>query len=466
MALIVTVKKDDFQLASEFQQEEIIHFIESNADDVSPERVYQVESFRVECHDVANYNAALELEAEFERMMLQEHADQNMARQLANLPPLPRPELPSALRARELAARERALVNSLALLPRHKIANEMSRLNNSEDSSLVARLMLTNPGVKSLLTPSKPFRVDPSAVKSINEDFGNLRLTDVPQQDVKDEAFILGTRQESRSRPPFPFPADRLGCREQREVTLKWSAGDARRIIGHKHNLTKSLSKTCVVCDEKTYFYAEAPCKDCHVHCSDCLTKLFTNAMLDRSLLPVRCCKVEMDQNLARYVLTVEDFEKFAQIQYEEQTVNKMYCSNVKCAAFLDLDRLMDLGLVDDDHKFQCPSCDTTHCASCQTVNHPGMDCFTYMSVPEEQRNATDAAFFELARSEGLQRCKQCRAVVQLVVGCNHMTCHCRYEFCYPCGAQWKTCTCPQVNSLFDCPFTYNFVLCTLGKLS
>ena len=455
MALLVTTKKDDFQLASEFQQQEISNFIESNAD-ASPERIYQVESFRKECHDVANYNAALELDAECERMMLQEHDDQNMARQLANppLPPLPRPELPSVIRARDIAVRERALVKGLALLPRHRIANEMSRLANSEDARVVSRLMLTNPGVKSLLTPSKPFRVDPSAVKSVIEDFGDLTLTDVRRQEVQDDDIVLGTRAVARSRPPFPFPTDRLGFEEQRETAVKWSAGDARRIIGHKRILTKTVSKTCVVCYEETYFYAEAPCKDGHIHCSDCLTKIFTHAMSDRSLLPVRCCKVEMDQNLARFVLTEEDFEKFAQIQYEEQTVNKMYCSNVKCAAFLDLDRLMTLSLIGHDHKFQCPNCDTAHCASCKTINHPGMDCVTYMSVPEERRNAADAAFFELARIEGLQRCKQCRAVVQLVVGCNHMTCHCRYEFCYPCGAKWKTCSCPQVNLLV--------ALCTL----
>ena len=26
--------------------------------------------------------------------------------------------------------------------------------------------------------------------------------------------------------------------------------------------------------------------------------------------------------------------------------------------------------------------------------------------------------------------------------GCNHMTCVCRYEFCYVCRKKWKTCIC------------------------
>lgn len=32
----------------------------------------------------------------------------------------------------------------------------------------------------------------------------------------------------------------------------------------------------------------------------------------------------------------------------------------------------------------------------------------------------------------------------RLDVGCNHMTCHCRAQFCYVCGERWKTCACEQ----------------------
>ena len=49
-----------------------------------------------------------------------------------------------------------------------------------------------------------------------------------------------------------------------------------------------------------------------------------------------------------------------------------------------------------------------------------------------------------LAESEGWKRCPGCGHLVELSVGCYHMTCRCRYQFCYLCRAQWKTCACEQ----------------------
>jgi hypothetical protein len=37
-----------------------------------------------------------------------------------------------------------------------------------------------------------------------------------------------------------------------------------------------------------------------------------------------------------------------------------------------------------------------------------------------------------------LKRCPSCRMVVQKSNGCDHMTCHCSYEFCYVCSQQYN----------------------------
>lgn len=49
-----------------------------------------------------------------------------------------------------------------------------------------------------------------------------------------------------------------------------------------------------------------------------------------------------------------------------------------------------------------------------------------------------------LGRAEGWARCPGCAQMIELNMGCYHMTCRCRTEFCYLCRARWKTCTCPQ----------------------
>ena len=55
-------------------------------------------------------------------------------------------------------------------------------------------------------------------------------------------------------------------------------------------------------------------------------------------------------------------------------------------------------------------------------------------------------ATLEFAEHEGWRRCHSCRAMVELTVGCRHVTCKCGAEFCYTCGAIWRTCDCTEVD--------------------
>jgi hypothetical protein len=208
------------------------------------------------------------------------------------------------------------------------------------------------------------------------------------------------------------------------------------------HPLAKDVEATCEACRNSSRVYIVAPCPSGHVFCAACVRSLFEHGIADRSLLPIKCCRVEWDQNLAKLVLPAADFDKLAQILYEERTENKMYCTNSKCSIFIDLDILEAADVIDALHQFTCPSCDTSLCASCKVATHTGMTCAQYQALPEDERE--DATLHHLARAEGLSRCARCRRVVELVHGCNHITCICGYEFCYPCRQQWKTCACPQ----------------------
>ncbi|KAJ8125734.1 hypothetical protein O1611_g7905 [Lasiodiplodia mahajangana] len=48
----------------------------------------------------------------------------------------------------------------------------------------------------------------------------------------------------------------------------------------------------------------------------------------------------------------------------------------------------------------------------------------------------------QIARRERWQRCQKCFTMVELNHGCFHITCKCGAQFCYLCGAKWKTCQC------------------------
>lgn len=52
-------------------------------------------------------------------------------------------------------------------------------------------------------------------------------------------------------------------------------------------------------------------------------------------------------------------------------------------------------------------------------------------------RQADDAALERLASRERWRNCPHCRRTVELLSGCNHITCKCGHEFCYVCGTSY-----------------------------
>jgi hypothetical protein len=65
----------------------------------------------------------------------------------------------------------------------------------------------------------------------------------------------------------------------------------------------------------------------------------------------------------------------------------------------------------------------------CRRVAHrPGQDCPDDWELDEVLR---------LGDRSGWRRCFKCRTLVELSQGCTHMTCRCKAQFCYICGAIW-----------------------------
>ncbi|KAL2494053.1 RING-type domain-containing protein [Forsythia ovata] len=66
------------------------------------------------------------------------------------------------------------------------------------------------------------------------------------------------------------------------------------------------------------------------------------------------------------------------------------------------------------------------------------LTCEEYQNLPLEERDASDLSLHRLAQNKRWRRCQQCRRMIELTHGCYHMTCWCRHEFCYSCGAEYR----------------------------
>jgi hypothetical protein len=167
----------------------------------------------------------------------------------------------------------------------------------------------------------------------------------------------------------------------------------------------RALSRRCIACQEHIRFYdmARVPCN--HEYCRDCLQDLFRASMTDDSLFPPRCCRQPIDTKTVRIFLTAELLKQYEQKKVEFDTSDRTYCSNPLCSAFI---RLEDI----TNERATCPNCSAVTCAMCKAPSHGG-DCPADIALQQVLQTADE---------NGWQRCYSCRRLVELDIGCNHIT--------------------------------------------
>ncbi|RPD81806.1 hypothetical protein L226DRAFT_555892 [Lentinus tigrinus ALCF2SS1-7] len=183
----------------------------------------------------------------------------------------------------------------------------------------------------------------------------------------------------------------------------------------------------CVICrDDIRGVIVRAPCGDAYD--IECLVDLFRAATVDESLFPPACCRQPFDLKVVRQYLNKELATLVDKKAIEFGTRNRVYCCRPSCSIFIGSGTTVASQLI-------CPQCRMETCGHCKQAAH---SVFTRCTSEE------DASVVALAEESGWKRCPGCGHLVELTIGCYHMTCRCRHQFCYLCAATWKTCTCAQ----------------------
>ena len=167
-----------------------------------------------------------------------------------------------------------------------------------------------------------------------------------------------------------------------------------------------------------------APCG--HDYDVDCVVGLFRAATTDESLFPPACCRQPFNFQRLRQHMDRELASLFEKKAREFSTQNRVYCSRASCSAFLG-------PATNSATAMACNGCGTQTCGHCKKAAH---------SASQRCTNDADKEVLAMATREGWKRCPRCGLVVELIYGCNHMTCRCNHQFCYLCLARWKTCGC------------------------
>ncbi|CAI7657406.1 unnamed protein product [Penicillium glandicola] len=186
---------------------------------------------------------------------------------------------------------------------------------------------------------------------------------------------------------------------------------------------SSGVLRECIACSE-SYPESDVIRNTCsHVYCQRCIIQLLQNCLADDSLFPPRCCRLPLPLEATRSIIDDGLWARLEEKSIEQKDQSRTYCSDPACSRYILPEHVR--GTI-----ATCRACNRQTRTLCKKVIHQG-EC-----------NDDRAEVLELARAEGWQRCSNCSHLIELRSGCNHITCRCRYEFCYVCTTPWKKCEC------------------------
>ncbi|GBE87478.1 hypothetical protein BKA93DRAFT_824529 [Sparassis latifolia] len=190
----------------------------------------------------------------------------------------------------------------------------------------------------------------------------------------------------------------------------------------------------CVICQSPIAdIEIHAPCG--HYLDPQCLVALVEASTGNQLQFPPRCCQRPIPFTQFEPYLSPSLAALYSEKEAEFSTRRRVYCANPVCSRFLGpRTRGPSFRII------SCPSrCGTLTCNCCRAA--------VSNSEPAAHRcrhDRRERAVLALASRKKWARCPACEQVIELHSGCYHMTCLCGQQFCYLCGAPWKTCACVQ----------------------
>ncbi|PGH02382.1 hypothetical protein GX51_04690 [Blastomyces parvus] len=172
-----------------------------------------------------------------------------------------------------------------------------------------------------------------------------------------------------------------------------------------------------------------------HKYCLKCFLQLVNTAMATERLFPPKCCLEEIPQRIILDNLdhTKRDAYKLKVQEYALAEPHRVYCPEPSCAKWIPPNKLKK---GKKSTQKSCPYCRAEICTLCRGLAHANLD-----ECPQDHGLE---ATLEEAENRGWRRCYNCHCMVELTAGCRHITCKCGSEFCYTCGARWRTCDCTE----------------------
>lgn len=274
----------------------------------------------------------------------------------------------------------------------------------------------------------------------------------------EETASVASDTQSSKSSQKFrAFKSEtvmhalsKIAALKERHDRDRAASKTLRKAPSARENVTTAECTSCFN-DLPVSVLIKLPCS--HNYCKTCLATLITTALGSESTFPPKCCLSEIPP-----ATIVKSLDKKQQELYKAKAAEfsisadrRCYCPNTACLKWIPPAKLYRSRT--SAHK--CPHCQTKVCVTCRGLAHArNVDC---------PQDPDLEATISVAESEGWRRCYSCRTMVEVgpfslvpfyispnaakrSLGCRHITCRCGAQFCYVCGAQWRTCECTEID--------------------
>lgn len=204
----------------------------------------------------------------------------------------------------------------------------------------------------------------------------------------------------------------------------------------------KVMCKIC--CEEFDSWYLLHELSTCkHVYCIECLRDYYTQRIKDGNVLSVPCpdpsCKTDVTPNDVKDVLDQamwEKYDNFVLIATLKQDPNICWCPSPGCTNAIFREPT-------DDTKIVCDACRYQFCSMCKEQWHDGMSCEDFAQIKDKieksvARQASSFSTWTSKHNKQVKPCPGCKAFIEKVEGCNHMTCvSCKFQFCWMCLSEY-----------------------------
>lgn len=239
-------------------------------------------------------------------------------------------------------------------------------------------------------------------------------IADLQQQDVlcsRDRALALSLSEvEDESQNDLPHQAEQTSDDAQveaiRDVMSSLAQVSVSEDVGSTSDLSNSTGR-CVSCFD-TLGAPPLFLPSCgHEYCRKCLREMFLAATKDEELYPPRCCKQVFPPGTALRLLSYQELAAFSSKGVEFNCSSRIYCGDPTCSVFIPPWKI-------DNEEAKCPACALTTHAICKTLFSEGHECPSDEALQQ---------VLNLGEDEHWRRCPQCRTLIELGQGCNHITC-------------------------------------------